>query len=188
MKTKRVMLGLAIASFAGWVGISLADTGEVQQTPPVSHASAPSFNCLDCHGTHPTATNTEEGAGGGGGLTIPSIDVVMELACSQCHSASEEATLAANPSSCVGCHVIGGYPLKAALEALVGAGHPNVIPMTKTVPGSCFMCHEETLGLLMHRLHLVESPAFTEHFPSGCLRCHLLGEDGTVSVEDLPIE
>ncbi|MFC2095130.1 cytochrome c3 family protein [Candidatus Bipolaricaulota bacterium] len=187
MKTRRIALGLIIASLMGWVGISLANTGEVEQLPPVSHASAPSFNCLECHGQHPTSTNAEESAVGGGGLVIPPGSGVTELACSQCHEVME-ALLEINPSSCVGCHAIGGYPLTSALEALAGAGHPNVIPMTQMVPGDCFMCHKETLGLLMHRLHLVERPAFTEHFPSGCLRCHLLSEDGTVFIEDLPIE
>lgn len=176
-----------MASFVGWIGISLAGTGEVEQPAPASHASAPSFNCLDCHGPHPTPTTTEESAGGGGGLAIPPDRGTTELACSQCHGASE-AVEAANPNSCVGCHAIGGYPLKATLETLAEAGHPNIVPMTGTVPGDCFMCHEETLGLLMHRLHVVESPVFTDHFPSGCVRCHVLDEDGATTVEDLPIQ
>jgi hypothetical protein len=187
MKTRRVVSSLVLASFAAWIGISLVGTGEVEQPPPVSHAAAPSLDCLECHGSHPAAADSDGSAGGGGGLALPADGGSTELTCSQCHGASQ-AVAAAYPSSCVGCHAIGGYPLKEALETLAEDGHPNVVPMTKTVPGDCLMCHEETLGPLMHRLHLVESPKFTEHFPAGCVRCHLLGEDGATTVEDLPIE
>ena len=111
----------------------------------------------------------------------------MELTCSQCHGASEVAE-ETNANSCVGCHTIGGYSLMAAIDKLVEAGHPNVGAMTETVPGDCLMCHKETLGILAHQLHLVESSTFSEHFPSGCPTCHVLGEEGAMTVEDLPIK
>ena len=181
-----IILGIMIALGLGYLGISLS-TEESSTAPP--HGEAPSLDCFGCHGPHPPK---DAGEIGSADFEIPSHAPSLEpppevaLTCSQCHeypAELEEVT----PNSCLGCHERGGYSVKAALEALIEAGHPDVISAMGTVPDDCRWCHRD-LGQVLHRRHLFESPIFVPHFQTGCTRCHLLGEDGEPTIESQPFE
>jgi hypothetical protein len=40
----------------------------------------------------------------------------------------------------------------------------------------------------LHQRHLFESQKFVLHFQRGCMRCHLLGENGEPTIESQPLE
>jgi len=186
MRIKLIILGAIAALGLSYLGISLA----TEEAPTDQHGEAPSLDCFACHGPHPPR-NAEEvnladfaiPSAHGPGLEPPP---VATLSCSQCHEYSAELE-ELNPNSCRGCHERGGYPVRAALETLIEAGHPDVIPAMEVIPDDCRWCHRD-LGGALHRRHLIESPKFLLHFQRGCVRCHLLGEDGEVTVVSQPFD
>lgn len=179
------------------VGITLLGLGyflvssSMEEAPASQHGEAPSLDCFNCHGPHPPESAWE--------INLPSFELPPHglsldpppeepiLTCSDCHEYPEDIA-GISPNSCVGCHARGGYSVKAALEALIEAGHPDVISMIKTVPSDCLLCHQENLGPLMHQRHLFESPRFVIHFHDGCVRCHPLEENGESRIENHPLE
>ncbi|MFQ6067553.1 MAG: hypothetical protein ACE5K3_09795 [bacterium] len=149
----------------------------------ISHEKkTPSLECFSCHGPHPPRSAEEIDLAN---FAISPHARGPELTCSHCHEYPEEVE-ELDPNGCTGCHRRGGYPIKTALEALIKAGHPDVIPMIKTVPENCLSCHQKNLGPLLHRRHLLESPKFVLHFQTGCLRCHSLKESGETVIKSQP--
>lgn len=180
MKT-RIMLGVTVAVLGlGWFLVSLS----MEDASDSHHEKPPSLECFSCHGPHPPRSAEEINLAG---FTIPPHARGPELTCSNCHEYPEDMA-EINPNSCVGCHERGGYPVRAALEALIETGHPSVTPMIKAVPTDCLLCHQENLGPLLHKRHLLESQKFVLHFQTGCVRCHLLEESGEVKFESYPLE
>jgi len=180
MKIKLIILGAIAALGLSYLGTSLAP----DEAPAPPHGEAPALDCFSCHGPHPPKSAEEINLAN---FAIPPHARGPELACSRCHNYAEELE-GVSPNSCRGCHERGGYPLKAALEALIAAGHPDVIPAMEVIPDDCRWCHGEGLGPPLHRRHLLTSRKFLLHFQRGCVRCHLLGEDGGVTVESQPFD
>jgi len=188
MRSKSSWLGLlGVLAVLGGVLISLSLE---EQSPP--HGEAPSLQCFSCHGPHPPR-NAEEIDLSRFALPphAPSPEVPPQpgLTCSDCHSYPEELE-EINENSCVGCHSRGGYPIEEALGALIEEGHPDVLAMITIVPMDCFSCHQGSLALgpRLHRRHLFESEKFMLHFETGCVRCHLIGEDGKPTIESYPLK
>jgi len=182
-----LLVGALVAVLAQSDGpaVDTVSPAEVQQ----AHVAAPALGCFQCHGPHPSTRATD--------ADVAAFETRPHgrgpaLLCRDCHAYPEKLEQQVEPNSCVGCHALGGFPLPDAIAALSERlGHPPVfeLGLIKEAPRDCALCHQGKLKLapLLHRLHLMRSELFPQHFQNGCIRCHAFKEDGEVSVESYPL-